>query len=571
MTRGRTEGGLPDVDPVTLAVVWNSLIGVADEMGAMLKRTAFSPGLREAQDFATTLYTANGRLVAHGECSPGHLGSGVFGVPKVIARLDPSDLAPGDGIVYNDLSLSVGHLPDVFCLTPIFVKGELLAFAVSSAHMIDVGGLAPGSLVIDGARDVYAEGLRVTPVKLFRGGEPIAPLIELIAANVRLPEQVVGDLGAVMNANRLGAQRVAELATRYDPRVIVESFAALTRRSEQTTRAAIASVPNGTYTFDDQLDDYGPGTAPLRVAARVTVEDEDISVDFEGSSPQVSAGINSYFGFTAAYTVFALKSVIDPHSPMNDGVVRPLHVSAPEGSFLNARHPAPGGGRAVVLTRVIDVVNGALSKALPERVPAAPSSYVNACIGRGHDEDGAAFVYFELIFGGSGASAEHDGVEAICSGLDVKNIPVEVSESTCPIVVERLALVPDSGGAGRTRGGCGIRKDIRVLADGVTFTNLSDRVDTAPYGLAGGRPGTSGMTVLIRDGEELVLPSKGVVELRRADVLSLRLGGAGGFGPPEERLHESLRHDIREGYVTELGAERDYGLALTTNEGSAIS
>lgn len=554
------------MDPVTLAVVWNSLSSISEEMGAMLKRTAFSPGVREAQDFSTAIYSRDGRLIAHRMATPGHLGAGIHGVPKVIATLDESTLEQGDGIIYNDLSLSVGHLPDFFCLTPIFVNDELLAFAVASAHMIDVGGLAPGSLAIEGVPDVYAEGLRVTPIKLFRAGVPNRDVFELINANVRLPDKVSGDLHAVMNANRLGVHRVAEVVERYGVGTVLDCFEGILQRSEEVMREAIRRIPNGTYSFEDELDDYGVGTDPLRIVTRIMVEDDHISVDFSGSSPQVAAGINSYFGFTFAYTMFALKSVIDPLSPSSHGTTFPFQIVAPEGCFLNPRHPAPAGGRAIVLTRIVDVIVGALSKAMPDRVVAAPSSFVNAVLGGMDPATGEPFVYFELLFGGSGAGSNRDGVEAICSGLDVNNIPVEVSESSCPIIVQELAVIPDSGGPGRYRGGCGIRKDIELLTDGVTFTNMSDRVRTSPYGLFGGRPGTSGQTLVRRGSEEIALASKGVFTLKKGDILSLRLGGAGGYGPPHERNRAAVVGDVREGFVTSEDARRNYGVTLLPAE-----
>lgn len=556
-----------DMDPVTLAVVWNSLSSISEEMGAMLKRTAFSPGVREAQDFSTAIYSREGRLIAHRMATPGHLGAGIHGVPKVIAALDEDMLKEGDGIIYNDLSLSVGHLPDFFCLTPIFVNQQLLGFAVSSAHMIDVGGLAPGSLAIEGVPDVYAEGLRVTPIKLFRAGAPNPDVFELINANVRLPDKVSGDLHAAMNANRLGVRRVTELMEKYGLATALRCFEGIFQRSEEVMREAIHQIPNGTYSFEDELDDYGIGTDPLRIVARITVENDHISVDFSGSSPQVPAGINSYFGFTFAYTLFALKSVIDPSNPTSHGTIVPFQIFAPEGCFLNPRHPAPAGGRAIVLTRIVDVILGALSKALPDSVVAAPSSFVNACLGGTDPATGEPFVYFELLFGGSGAGANRDGVEAICSGLDVNNIPIEVSESSCPIIVRELTIIPDSGGPGRHRGGCGIRKDIELLTDGVTFTNMSDRVRTAPYGLFGGGAGTNGQTIVHRGTEEISLASKGVFTLKKGDILSLRLGGAGGYGPAQERSRPAVISDVREGFVSREGAEKDYGVRLASTEG----
>lgn len=550
------------VDPITLSIVWKNLIATAEEMGAVLKRTAFSPALREARDFSASIHDGAGQLVAHGLFTPGHTGAAMHGVPALLARIDTANLRPGDALLYNDLTLSLGHLPDMFSVMPLFAGDEIVGYSVTSAHHVDVGGPAPGSLAIEGVRDVYAEGLRVTPVRYYVGGEPNPDVFELVKANSRLPDRVEGDLHAQMNANRRGAERFAELIERYDVATVRAAMAQIQSHAEVAMRRSIAAVPDGRYECEDRLDDYGPGTAPLTIKVAVAVAGDELTVDFTGTSPQVEAGINAYFGFTVAYAFFAIKAVLEPAAPGNAGSLRPIRITAPEGCFLNPSHPAPGGGRAVVLTRLVDAVIGALFHAVPDRVVAAPSQFMNSAFGGSAGSGSAQFVYFELLFGGTGARPDRDGSEAMCSALDVSNIPVEVYETTSPMLVERFELIPDAGGAGRFRGGCGIRKDIRVLADSIVLTNMGDRTATAPYGLGGGRPGQIGRSVLESSTSVRDLASKGTYVLNRGDLVSLRLSGGGGYGEPFERDPERVCLDIREGYVTEAAARRDYGVCL---------
>lgn len=552
-----------DIHPITLSVIWKNLVSTAEEMGAVLRRTAFSPALREAKDFSASIHDAEGRLVAHGHFTPGHTGAAMGGVPQMLESVDSGALEAGDGLLTNDLALTVGHLPDMFSVVPVHVDGEILGYSVTTAHHVDVGGPSPGSLSIDGVRDVYAEGLRVTPIKYYVRGEPNRDVFQLIRANVRLPDRVEGDLHAQMNANRRGVKRLQEIAARHSVHGVRTAMREILNRSESGMRRAISELPDGRYEFEDRMDDYGPDTEPLVIRVAIEVVGTELEVDFSGSSPQVEAGINCYLGFTVAYTLFALKAVLDPHGRSNAGSLRPITIKAPAGCFLNPRHPAPGGGRAVVLTRVVDVVIGALAEAVPDRVVAAPSQFMNSAFG-GHPENGDPFVYFELLFGGTGARPNADGEEAMCSALDVNNIPIEVYEATSPMIVERLAIVPDSAGAGRFRGGCALRKDIRVLSDRVFLTNMGDRTTTPPYGLAGGRPGRVSRSLLVAaSGDQPVsLESKASYALGKGDLVSLRLAGGGGFGDPLGRDAAAVARDVREGYVTASGAKRDYGVVI---------
>lgn len=380
-----------------------------------------------------------------------------------------------------------------------------------------------------------------------------------------MPDAFVGDLMAQLSANRRGAERVVELVAEHGLDTVVGCMDEILARSEKRMRSAIRDVANGRYTFTDHLDDHGAGTEPVPIAVTIDVSDDTIDVDFDGTGPQVAQAINSYLSFTSAYTFFAIKAVLDPHSPQSAGSLAPVTVRAPEGSLLNPSHPAPGAGRAFVLTRIVDVVVGALAQAMPENVAAAPSQFCNCVFGGTDQGSKKPFIYFELLFGGTGARPAADGSEAMCSGLDINNIPVEVYEQDSAMRIERLALVADSGGAGRWRGGCGVVKEIRSLAPGVSMTNQSDRYVLPAYGLFAGRPGALGSARRAVGDEVRELASKGTYLLGDGDLVTVTVSGAGGYGDPLTRDPATVLRDVIEGYVTRAGAEQDYGVIVSEN------
>jgi N-methylhydantoinase B len=330
-------------------------------------------------------------------------------------------------------------------------------------------------------------------------------------------------------------------------------------RSEQRTRELISAIPDGVYSFDDVLDDVGPGTEPVRFCVDVTIKGDEAVVDFSRSSDQVSAGINSYINYTRAYATFSIRTFAKVDVPHNAGVERPIKTVARRGSFFNPEYPAASGGRANVQIRIFDIINGALAKALPERAMGAFSHWANPIFGGVHDDDGSPWVMYDLIFGGYGGRCDKDGAEALCPVFNAANLPVEVHEANNPVLFHRFELIPDSGGAGRHRGGCGIRKDVEILCAGATVSLLGDRHRFAPYGLFGGEPGRRGETLLLRDGKTIALGSKERRQLDRHDIISMRLAGAGGYGPPQERDRELLRKDLARGLVSAQAARDSYG------------
>jgi len=565
-TKGRiptpSAGHRNAVDPITLSVIWGGLISAAAEMGVTLTRTAYSVAVREGSDFSTGIFDAQGRMVAQGDYSPGHLGSMAFAVKRMLEDYPVNTLNEGDAIVSNDPGIGSGHLPDVYMVSPVFLDGTLLGFAVNIAHQIDIGGSASGSQTITGIQDNYQEGLRLLPTRIYDRGQPVRDILRIIEANVRVPD-VIGDIRAQFTANLTGARRMQDLARLYGAGVLRDAMEELIERSEAQMRDAIGHLRPGRYVFEDWMDDSGPDTEPIRARVTLEIGRLGITIDWTGSSGQREAGMNSYLHYTTAYCIAAVKSVTLPAAPQNEGIIRTISVSAPEGSFFNARHPAPCGGRAVVSHRIYEVVMGALAQAAPERTIAATAHFFNPNMGGEHPATGRPFICWESIIGGIGARSAKDGIEATSSPWNGTNVPIEIQESRNPVLIERLELIADSAGPGQFRGGCGLRKDLRILTDAVTLTNLGDRHKIPPYGLSGGLPGAKGMTILNPGTRtERLLHSKGTYRLNRGDLISWRTSGAGGSGKPLARAPTDVLRDVLDGLVSLEAAARDYGVVI---------
>jgi N-methylhydantoinase B len=552
----------PRLDPITLGVVWGALQSIAVEIGTTVHRTAYSEQAREGQDFSVAVFDAEGRMVAQGPYSPGHMGAMSAAVRNALAAHPVDTLRPGDAILLNDPLLGSGHFPDFFITQPAFHEGRLIGFAVNIVHHTDVGGARPGSQGVEGIFDYFQEGLRIPPTKVWEEYREQAGVIGIIAANTRTPDKVLGDLRAQRSALRVGELRLIELAQRYGQATIAAAMREIIARSEASVRAAIRAIPDGVYAFEDFLDDYGPGTDPLRVAVTVTVAGDGVTIDYAGSSPQTPSGVNSYINYTRSYSYAAVKCLTDPFGPMNEGALRPVTVTAPEGSFLNPRPPAGGGPRAIICYRTFEAVLGALAPALPDRVAAAASHFANPTFGGWDRARGRGFVAYELVLSGTGARATKDGCEGMSWAFNASNIPVEAQEAAQPIVVERFGFIPDSAGAGTFRGGCGIRRDMRVLADEGKLTNLSERQRFAPYGIFGGRPGRLARTVINPEGDEQPVHGKQSRELAYGDVVSFQQSGAGGYGDPLARDPARVLDDVLDDYVSIEAAREAYGVVI---------
>jgi N-methylhydantoinase B len=433
---------------------------------------------------------------------------------------------------------------------------------VNTLHHTDVGGQRPGSQGVEGIFDYFQEGLRIPPTRVWQEYREHEGIVAIIAANTRTPDKVLGDLRAQRSALRVGELRLQELAARYGADVLGSAMEAIVARTEANMRAAIREIPDGVYRFEDFMDDYGPGTEPLRVAVAVTVDGDAMVVDYDGSSPQTASGMNSYINYTRSYSYAAVKCLADPLGPMNEGALQPITVKAPEGSFLNPRPPAGGGPRAIICYRTFESVLGALAPALPDRVAAAASHMANPTFGGWDRARRRRFVAYELVLSGTGARAGKDGCEAMSWAFNAANIPVEAQEANQPIIVERFELIGDSGGSGKFRGGCGIRRDLRLLADEGKLTNLADRQKFAPYGLDGGRPGKLGRTVLNPGPGEHIVHGKESREFAYGDVISFQQPGAGGYGDPLERDPRRVLADVLDDYVSVAAARAEYGVVI---------
>ncbi len=558
------------VDAITKGVVWAALHSIAEEAGTALRKTAYSQAVREGRDFSAALFDARGRMIAQGDFSPGHLGSMPSIVGHVLAEYPPGTLQPGDAVVLNDLYMGSGHLPDFFLTTPVFHRERLVGFVVNCAHQVDVGGAAPGSQAVEGISEFYQEGIRVLPTRLWRGGQVNREVMRLITGNVRVPDIVEGDLKAMRNSGRVGELRLGELFERYGTETVLATWDEILAHSEREMRAAIREVPSGRYSAEDFYDDCGRNTDPLRVFVTVIVDGDEITVDFEGSSPQTRSGMNSAFNYTLSYTWHTVKSALVQQTlPQNAGTMRPIRARAPEGSLFNPRPPAAAGARAVMQQRIVDVILQALAQAIPERVIAASSHWANPIFEGFDPRRGRRFVYYDIIVGGMGARPHKDGAEAVCGSFNLENIPVEVNESNYPILIERLELIPDSAGPGRFRGSCGLRKDIRFLGERGSVSNLSDRHRFPPPGLHGGQPGALGRTLLNPGAEgEQDLHPKAIYPLAHGDLVSLRVSGSGGYGDPRERDQELVARDVALGYVSPEQARDGYGVVIDPASGA---
>lgn len=517
------------IDPITLEVLKNAVIGAAEEMNAALIRTAYSPNIKERRDCSCALFDAQGQMVAQAENIPVHLGAMPFSVKAALEHFE--EFERGDVIVLNDPFAGGAHLPDITFVTPIFVEAQLLGFAANRAHHADVGGMRPGSIAGD-ATEIYQEGLRIPPVKLWRSGQLDHDLWSMILSNVRTPQEREGDLRAQYAANEIGRQRLIAIAQRYGIPTMEGFFGEILDYAERRTRVAISKMKPGRYEAEDFLDDDGIDDQFVAVRVTVTVEPEKITVDFSGSAPQVRGPLNAVFAVTASATYYTLRCLTDSEIPPNAGCYRPIEIYVPEGTIVNAQLPAAVvGGNLETSQRIVDVLLKALAPAVPDKAIAACQGTMNSVTFGGiNPRTGEPFTFYETLAGGFGARPNKDGIDAIHSHMtNTLNTPIEVLETLYPVRVERYEIREGSGGAGRFRGGNGLIREIRALAH-LSFSLLADRRKTPPYGLAGGSPGACGEDLLIRTKATIRLKAKGSIQLEPGDVIRISTPGGGGFG-----------------------------------------
>jgi N-methylhydantoinase B/oxoprolinase/acetone carboxylase alpha subunit len=506
------------LDPAALQVLISRLTGVAEEMGAVLRRAAFSPNIKERADCSAALFTPEGEMLVQAEHIPVHLGSMPASVRAAIDAFGGA-LGPGDQVVLNDPFAGGTHLNDVTLVAPSFVGGRLVGWAANRAHHADVGGSAPGSIPAD-ATDIHQEGLRIPPTRLDEG------VRRLLLANSRTPDERVGDLAAQEGANVVGVERLAMLAD--------APIAEVVDYGERRMRAALAALPDGTWNAEDVLDSTGAAPdqqRPARIRVAVTVAGDAVTVDFTGTDPQARGNVNAVEAVTVSAVTYALRSAVDPTIPANGGALRPVRVVAPAGSIVAARPPAAvGAGNVEVSQRVADVCLLALAGSCVAQVPAAGQGTMNnVLIG------GDGWVYYETVAGGQGGRSTAPGMSGVHTGMtNTRNTPIEALERTFPMRVLRQRLRRGSGGAGEHAGGEGIERDLLMLED-VTVSLITERRASAPWGLAGGGPGAPGENWLLPGGDESrarPLPDKCTLRLGPGDVLRMLTPGGGGWGPP---------------------------------------
>jgi N-methylhydantoinase B len=521
-------------DPIELAVFKSATRSVAEEMGASLRRTAFSPNIKERRDYSCAVFDGQGQAIAMGDHMPVHLGSMPM---SVRAAIDALTLGPGDIAILNDPFAGGTHLPDITMVLPVFVEQRQtpLFYVASRAHHADVGGKYPGSMGL--CREISEEGVRIPPMKLVCGGETDASVLNMILNSVRTPEEREGDLAAQIGACRVGEMRLQELVLRLGFNKVERLCAELLDYSERLMRAELSQMPAGVFSAEDFLDDDGFGNSPIRINVSVEFDpaSASASVDFKGSSPQVASSMNAVFAITYSATYYVFRCLLPEDAPANAGLMRPITVHTPERSIVNASPPAAvAAGNVETSQRMVDVLLRALARAIPNRVPAASSGTMsNLTIGGIDPRTGQPFAYYETIAGGMGARPNADGISGVHTHMtNSLNTPVEALEYAYPFRVRRYPYRPNSGGKGKFCGGDGLIREIELLAD-AQITLLSDRRKFRPYGLAGGEPGVAGSAIHKSGNSTETVAAKSSILAKQGDVISIETPGGGGWGKNE--------------------------------------
>jgi N-methylhydantoinase B len=542
-------------DPVALQVIWRRLIAIADEAAATLRRTSFSPIVRESNDFACVLFDAGGLAIAEN----------TIGIPSFnmtlgrtlshcLAIRPASEWRPGDVGICNDPWLTSGHLPDITIFSPIFLEGQLLGWSGSIAHMADIGG----ALWSADTREVFEEGIRIPFSLLMREGEYNEDLVRILRANVRIPDLVMGDIAAQVSAGDTAARAFKNLAQYERIADFSEISRAIRERSEGAMRRAIAQIPDGVYSSSVEMD--GTNDGPIRIDVAIKRSEGDLFIDYAGTSPQASYAINTVLNYTEAYTCYPLKCLFDPATPRNDGSYKMIHVSAPEGSILNPRFPAPVHARQLVGHCLPAALYRALAPVISDRVIAdSGSAPTLRVLVNGFRDDRSPFTTIFFINGGMGARATRDGLSATCFPSNVVCGSMEIIEALAPLRIWQKELSMDSGGPGRFRGGLGQDVEIELIGrEGANVSILADRERHPAGGVLKGLPGATSRILL--NGKENVLPTKGKSRIKRGDRLRVRYPGGGGYGDPLNRERAAVREDLEEGLVSPEAVRRVYGL-----------
>jgi len=558
-----------DIDPVRFEVIRNALLAITEEMGATLRRAAYSTNIKTRGDFSCAFFDAKLRTIAQAFAQPSHLGSLAHIVPRAIKTYGADKLAPGDGILINDPYLGGVHLNDITLITPVFQDGALLGYVANIAHHVDVGGGAPGSIGV--SSEIYQEGLVIPPIRFVKGGQIDPDIFALIRSNFRGTREISGDFRAQTAANRLGAQRIAELVTQHGADTLAHYLGELLRYTERRTQAAFAEFPDGRFSAEMRMDGDGVTDQPVKLAATVTIDHGRVSVDLTGCDDQRPSPTNATSSQTYSGVVYVLKCLIDPDIPVNDGFYRLIDIRTRPGSVVCAKHPAAVAAGWEIAMQLCDLLFRALAEALPDRVVAGTKGCVcNIAFGGVNPANGEYFTYYETIAGGYGATLTTDGMDAVQAHFqNTENAPVEETESAYPVRIVRYELIENSEGGGRHRGGLGVRRDYTFPGHTPSFSILSDKARFAPWGLFGGQdarpakyilnPGTPGAREL---------PSKITFQLAPGDVVSVQTPGGGGTESAIARGAEAVAVDVALGKISPERARTVYGVVVDLQTGA---
>ncbi len=549
------------IDPIKFEVIRNALLEATEEMAVALRRSAYSTNIKTRADFSCAFFDRNLRTVAQAFAQPTHLGSFVELVPKAVREYGPENLGPGDAILANHPYMGGVHLNDITLISPVFT-GELFGYVASLAHHVDVGGGAPAS--IGAFREVFQEGIIIPPVKLVQRGIIVPDIFRLVLAQIRSKHETAGDFRAQVAANNTGVRRLNALLSRVGIETVDFYIDELIAYTERRTRADIAKLPKGVFTADGYVDNDGYSDQPVHLVAKVVIDDQGILFDLTGSDPQRRAPVNSTYAQTFSGCAYVLKCLIDPDVPTNAGFYRLVRLIAPEGTVVNCASPAPVVGGWETQVRLTDILIKALAPALPERMIAGTKAMIcHAGFGGLSPRTGEYYCFLETVSGGYGGRALSDGPDAVQThGQNTENAPIEETEVNYPVRITRYELVDDSEGAGKFRGGLGVRRDYLFPDHSPTFTILADRDHEGPWGLFGGRSARHAEYILNPDGEAKRLSSKTTIELRPGDVVSYRTCGGGGYGNPHERDPQRVLRDVRDGKVSVERAREVYGVVV---------
>jgi N-methylhydantoinase B/oxoprolinase/acetone carboxylase alpha subunit len=522
---------MTEFDPIELELFKNLFVSISEEMGAVLERTSLSPNIKERRDFSCALFNNKGETFAQGSHIPVHLGAMPLSVQASLCYLNFED---GDVALLNDPYKGGTHLPDITCISPIFINDKLSFLAANRAHHSDIGGMTPGSMPL--ATEIFQEGLIIPPIKLVKKGKLDKDLFHFILANVRTPEERKGDLMAQIAANDKGRARLKETIEKFGLDKIIHYSSLIQDYTEKILRKTIKNIPNGKYEFSDHMDDDGISDKPVPIAVKIKIEGDHAIIDFSPSSDQVAGGINANSAVTFSAVLYVFRSLVEEDIPFNTGLLRPLEIIAPKGSLLNAEFPsATAGGNVETSQRIVDVLLGALYKAVSDKIPAASSGTMNNVTFGGYDKERKSrFAYYETIGGGMGAGFNYDGLSGVHTHMtNSLNTPLEAMENYLPLYIQKYSLRPHSGGDGKNKGGDGIIRayEFRVPTQ---ISIISERRKFSPYGLKHGKSGKKGVNMLIRaDGKRIKLGSKVNLKAEAGDVLHIETPGGGGYGKKE--------------------------------------